>query len=129
MLLLRTGTGQQKKPLLPERQQGPKVNSGGDLLSHPILGSTIGAEELNFRVRNGNGCDLFAIATGNHVPVKINKYGFLLYILCYGKCKRDMVKPHVQLVSVSSDCCQPYTSDLSTSCSLRGLQGLTPREI
>jgi hypothetical protein len=27
--------------------------------------STIGAEELNFRVRNGNGCDLFAIATEN----------------------------------------------------------------
>jgi hypothetical protein len=27
---------------------------------HP---STIGAEELNFRVRDGNGCDLFAIIT------------------------------------------------------------------
>ena len=26
--------------------------------------TTIGAEELNFRVRNGNGCDLFAIITG-----------------------------------------------------------------
>ena len=25
---------------------------------------TIGAEELNFRVRDGNGCDLFAIVTG-----------------------------------------------------------------
>ena len=25
--------------------------------------STIGAEELNFRVRDGNGCDLFAMAT------------------------------------------------------------------
>lgn len=25
--------------------------------------TTIGAEELNFRVRHGNGCDLFAIAT------------------------------------------------------------------
>jgi hypothetical protein len=25
---------------------------------------TIGAEELNYRVRDGNGCDLFAIATG-----------------------------------------------------------------
>ncbi len=25
--------------------------------------TTIGAEELNFRVRYGNGCDLFAIAT------------------------------------------------------------------
>ena len=26
--------------------------------------TTIGAEELNFRVRDGNGCDLFAIVTG-----------------------------------------------------------------
>ena len=25
--------------------------------------TTIGAEELNFRVRHGNGCDLFAIVT------------------------------------------------------------------
>ncbi len=31
--------------------------------SHP--GSTIGAEELNFRDRNGNGCNLLAIATEN----------------------------------------------------------------
>ena len=28
-------------------------------------GSTIGAEELNYRDRNGNGCDLLAIATEN----------------------------------------------------------------
>ncbi len=28
-------------------------------------GSTIGAEELNFRVRDGNGCCLFAIAAEN----------------------------------------------------------------
>ena len=28
--------------------------------------STIGAEELNCRVRDGNGCDLFAIATENY---------------------------------------------------------------
>ena len=28
-------------------------------------GSTIGAEELNFRDRNGNGCSLLAIATEN----------------------------------------------------------------
>ncbi len=26
--------------------------------------TTIGAEKLNFRVRDGNGCDLLAIATG-----------------------------------------------------------------
>ena len=31
--------------------------------SHRETPTTIGAEELNFRVRHGNGCDLFAIAT------------------------------------------------------------------
>ena len=34
-------------------------------LPHSLPCSTIGAEELNFRVRDGNGCDLFAIATEN----------------------------------------------------------------
>ncbi len=37
--------------------------------------TTIGAEELNFRVRYGNGCDLFAIATkpdGENVLSKLN---------------------------------------------------------
>jgi hypothetical protein len=33
--------------------------------------STIGAEELNFRVRNGNGCGLLAIVTGK---LKKEKY-------------------------------------------------------
>ena len=32
-------------------------------LPHSFPCSTIGAEELNFRVRDGNGCCLFAIAT------------------------------------------------------------------
>ncbi len=36
---------------------------GGVLLSQGETPTTIGAEELNFRVRYGNGCDLFAIAT------------------------------------------------------------------
>ena len=31
--------------------------------------TTIGAEELNFRVRYGNGCDLFAIATRPQVSL------------------------------------------------------------
>ncbi len=29
--------------------------------------TTIGAKELNFRVRYGNGCDLFAIATRHEI--------------------------------------------------------------
>ncbi len=35
---------------------------GGDLLSH-LVGSTIGAAELNDPVRNGKGWNLSAIAT------------------------------------------------------------------
>ena len=34
-------------------------------LPHSVPCSTIGAEELNFRVRKGNGCDLFAMTTVN----------------------------------------------------------------
>src|SRR6185312_987112 len=41
--------------------------------------TTIGAEELNFRVRYGNGCDLFAIITGlfsqdNNYYIRFNIY-------------------------------------------------------
>ena len=34
---------------------------GDDLLSQGRPPTTIGAEKLNFRVRDGNGCDLLAI--------------------------------------------------------------------
>ena len=36
-------------------------------LPHSRPCSTIGAEELNFRVRDGNGCFLFAIATEKNI--------------------------------------------------------------
>ena len=51
-----------------------KINFGGDLLSHTGLCSTIGAEELNFRVRDGNGCTLFAIATENRLKFVTTTY-------------------------------------------------------
>jgi hypothetical protein len=41
-------------------------NMYGSATSYSYRGrppTTIGAEELNFRVRYGNGCDLFAIIT------------------------------------------------------------------
>ena len=38
--------------------------------------TTIGAEELNCRVRNGNGCDLFAIATKHFLEIHILLYIF-----------------------------------------------------
>ena len=33
--------------------------------------STIGAERLNFRVRDGNGCDPLAMATGNQLSTGV----------------------------------------------------------
>ena len=40
-------------------------NPGSDLLSHtPYACSTIGGSRLNFRVRNGNGCDPAPMTTG-----------------------------------------------------------------
>ena len=40
---------------------------GRVLLSHDAIAhSTIGAEGLNCRVRDGNGCFTFAMTTGNH---------------------------------------------------------------
>ena len=42
--------------------------NGNDLLFHTGLPcSTIGATELNFRVRDGIGCGLLAITTGEAV--------------------------------------------------------------
>ena len=39
------------------------VRFGGDLLSHVLRRSTIGAKALNGRVRDGSGCFALAIAT------------------------------------------------------------------
>ena len=41
------------------------LNPAAPTLPHSRPCSTIGAKELNFRVRDGNGCDLLAIATEN----------------------------------------------------------------
>ena len=76
--------------------------------------STIGAEELNFRVRDGNGCHLFAIATENFVLV-FGVWLFFIYLLNIntpnnsdvGTKKRSgivlkiVAKPHDRLVPVS----------------------------
>src|SRR3954449_4779662 len=49
--------------------------------------TTIGAKELNFRVRYGNGCDLFAIATRLYffrrfIPSKLDNRQSSLETLC-----------------------------------------------
>ena len=50
------------------------------LSSHVLLSQakpiTIGAEELNFRVRHGNGCDLFAIVTRQFYAFLWERYPF-----------------------------------------------------
>jgi hypothetical protein len=82
--------------------------------------STIGAEELNDRVRDGNGCDLLARTTAPRVRLgdRIGVLGtWFQSIALWG-----MVKPHGPLGSVSSTHCCAYTPDLSTSWSTRGLQ-------
>ena len=44
-------------------------------LPHSLPCSTIGAKELNFRVRDGNGCFLFAITA--------EKLYFVFGVLCF----------------------------------------------
>ena len=45
----------------------------------------IGAEELNFRVRHGNGCDLFAVATGLCGPPENPQERTMDIVLCLRK--------------------------------------------
>ena len=49
--------------------------AGGDLLSHDRCRSTIGAEGLNFRVRDGTGCDPLARTTGTFSLYKKKEWG------------------------------------------------------
>ena len=60
-----TGTPRTRRPQGHDdktpKPEGKKKKPGDDLLSRNS--STIGAEELNFRVRDGNGWDLFAMIT------------------------------------------------------------------
>ena len=66
-------TGSNRRPLACKASALPaelillkQLNKGSLAASYSHKGqtlTTIGAEELNFRVRDGNGCDLFAIAT------------------------------------------------------------------
>ena len=53
--------------------------------------TTIGAEELNFRVRYGNGCDLFAIATRLYegfIPSKLDNVRAFIF-------RSDLVKSSI----------------------------------
>ena len=56
------GMGKKKAP--PEPCGSGGAERGGDLLSRPTRGSTIGAGGLNFSVRDGKRWSPAAIATG-----------------------------------------------------------------
>ena len=62
---LRPALKQKKAPgLVLNEAGGPGKKTGGALLSHAPGRSTIAAGALNVRVREGNGCDSPAKATG-----------------------------------------------------------------
>jgi hypothetical protein len=52
------------RPCPVKRGTALKINPGNVLLFRGLTHSTIAAEKLNGRVRNGNGCFLLAMVTG-----------------------------------------------------------------
>ncbi len=93
---------------------------GGDLLSHVLRRSTIGAAALNCRVRDGIGCFARAMTTKprkEHINFTLQPVGVeeksksrslrwcMLSIFCAPKCAAslllDQIKPIGQLVSVN----------------------------
>ena len=86
-------------------------------LPHKISCSTIGAKELNFRVRDGIGCGLLAITTGEavHRMRLINRAQEPGSWMQQAPQRKGEDKPHDPLVLVSSTCCHASTPSLSTS--------------
>lgn len=56
-----------KKEAVPWERDGLKIKPGNVLLSRDLHLSTIAAEGLNGRVRNGNGCFPLAMVTGKMI--------------------------------------------------------------
>ncbi len=123
---------------------------GGDLLSRALRRSTIGAEGLNGRVRNGIGCDSLAITTRSckHGRCRLARRAPLWRFPCASaylrkscraglekseacRCARRppaqtceyAIKPIEQLVPVSCMRCRTSTSGLSTWWSSTALGG------
>ena len=85
---------------------------GGDLLSHVLRRSTIGATALNFRVRDGIGCFARAVTTKPEKKPQHQALWALVFRLAAFDCFReraaffamlllDQIKPVGQLVPVS----------------------------
>ena len=74
---IRTRVTAVKGRCLNRLTKGPFLNLATSYSHRGKPSTTIGAEKLNFRVRYGNGCDLFAIATRllilKVVPSKLDK--------------------------------------------------------
>ena len=125
-------------------EEGRSTSSGATLFTHvrrrPTLPrgpprSTIGAEGLNFRVRNGTGCFPFAITAETllrcHRPSLVKRACWRPYLgnrTVDAKSKRVEAKPLGLLVPVSCTRCRASTSGLSTQWSTGGLTWLTQRE-
>ncbi len=62
--------------------------------------TTIAAEALNFRVRDGNGCYLLAMVTGKN-PIKIYNCRESRTKHTFAGKRKKMIKPHDRLVLVS----------------------------
>src|SRR5947209_12093031 len=67
---MRVMSGQQKAPGIGPGLMGVKLIGRLPSLPHTCACSTIGAEGLNFRVRDGNGWDPFATTTQNLSTLK-----------------------------------------------------------
>src|SRR5215831_12384463 len=109
-----------KKP--PENREASILTGRLPTLPHSYPCSTIGAEELNFRVRDGNGWVLLA-----KVTQKPDDKGILTRIVRKAAYRvayavEIMVKPNGQLVTVSSTHYCAYTSVLSNWSSTSALQ-------
>ena len=77
---------------------------GGDLLSHVLRRSTIGATALNCRVRDGIGCFARAMTTKlkkKHQNPRSNCIMQLFLILLEVELLLDQIKPIEQLVPVN----------------------------
>jgi hypothetical protein len=128
----------------PEGWAHPELCRRSPNLPHTSACSTIGPTRLNFRVRDGNGCDPRGKLTGklensrSRDRSQLNRLGRQLHVLlscvaskrynykaCYRMCSRtvdvdslrrvnSMDKPNGRLVLVSYTCCHASTSSLST---------------
>ena len=84
------------------------VRSGGDLLSHVLRRSTIGAAALNGRVRNGTGCFARAVTTrpGKRPGVQV-RYTFVCLVFW---CTTSSVICDASAVTGSDQACRAIST-------------------